>query len=213
MFPGLRYTSGGRNDHLNPGGFNLRELLDANYERSSGNIFVVGRPNFPEPGLNAAYDFVPVGLARRAVRRDTPITASSWWCESSIAWTSVAEVFGAKRDASVGTDTRRDLAWGGSNRPGGGRRENGDQVRDTVTGSLALPPSEKYGPEWWESTLRIIVYDAAAGTAAYGLERALNVPEDERGAAEKLLMTRAAFFLEAVFQESDERCENVARFR
>ena len=77
----------------------LRELLDTNYERSSSNVFVVGRPNFPEPGVNAAYDFVPVGFALRAVRRDTPITASSWWCESSAAWILfLVEVFVAPRD-------------------------------------------------------------------------------------------------------------------
>ena len=43
--------------------------------------------------------------------------------------------------------------------------------------------------------------------------RVLDVPEDERGATEKLFMTVAAFFLEAVFQGNDERRENVARFR
>ena len=37
-------------------------------------------------------------------------------------------------------------------------------------------------------------------TAAYGLKRALDEPEDERGATEKLLMTEAVFYIEAVSQ-------------
>ena len=48
----------------------------------------------------------------------------------------VAETFRAKRNASVGIDTRRDLAWGGFHRHGDERRGTGDRVRD-ATGSLA----------------------------------------------------------------------------
>ncbi|CAN0098216.1 unnamed protein product, partial [Ascophyllum nodosum] len=46
----------------------------------------------------------------------------------------------------------------------GERREDGDRVRD-VTGSLALPPSEKHGSDWWEITLRFIVHEAGVKAA------------------------------------------------
>lgn len=72
-------------------------------------------------------------------------------------------------------------------------------------GSLNLPRPEKYGAEWWESTLRIIVYDAVAESAAFGLERALAVPDDDRGLEERRLMLGAALFLEAVIQRDDRR--------
>ncbi|CAN0477837.1 unnamed protein product, partial [Ectocarpus sp. 12 AP-2014] len=132
-FPGERYAAAGvtHDKASGGGGFTLLEFLDANFDRASGNIFMVGRPNFPEPSMDAAYDFVPVGLARRVVRRhnSAPLPTALWVCQSSKAW--------------------------------------------ATDGSLSLPSRDKYGPEWWESTLRIIVYDAAAETAAYGLERAL----------------------------------------
>ena len=96
----------------------LRELLAANYERSSGNIFVVGWSNFPAPGVNAAYDFVPVGRQARCASRHGDYSVKlvvSILCRLD---NIVAETSGAKRNASVGIDTRRGLAWGGFHRHG-----------------------------------------------------------------------------------------------
>ena len=62
-----------------------------------------------------------------------------------------------------------------------------------------------YGPEWWESTLRIIVYDAAVETAACGLQRALEVSDADRGAFEMKLMSESAVLLEAAVLGYDGR--------
>lgn len=86
-------------------------------------------------------------------------------------------------------------------------RPNNIQIHPTFSrrdGTLNLPLPEKYGAEWWESTLRIIVYDAVAETAAFGLERALAVPDEDRGLEEGRLMIGAAMFLEVVIHR-DER--------
>lgn len=180
----------------------MLEFLDANFERTAGNIFVVGTPNFPEPAIDAAYDFVPVGLARRAVRRDAPLPMARWSCFSSSAWAAVAEEFAAAGGANQGVVVS---SGAGSSRaywtaPAQNSDAEGDAKGGAGDGALSLPPRHKYGPEWWESTLRIIVYNAAADTAAYGLERALAVPEIERGTAEAELMVEAALYLEAVFR-------------
>lgn len=200
-FPGERYAAAANNDL---GGFTLQELLDANYEISSGNIFVVGRPNFPEPSMDAAYDFVPIGLARQAVRRDEVVTTARWVCQSYTAWTAVAEAFRNDEglQGAVVSDSERSNEGGWMYRFRGSDIDEGKGVRhiDNTDGTLTLPPHIKYGPEWWESTLRIIVYDAAAETAAYGLERALAVPDIKRGAMEIELMTTAALYLEAAFR-------------
>lgn len=197
VFPGQRYVSEQYIGH-DSSGFSLKSFLDANYKTHSRNIFVVGRPNFPEPALDAAYDFVPLGLARRVVRRDTPMALSRWWCESSSAWTTVAEAF---RVGEGITNDHPGLAFHGGSAKG---RKSGDKLRSPYR-SLALPPSNKYGPESWESTLRIIVYDAAAETAAYCLERTLEVPENKRGKTEKELMIGAALFFEVVLHSNNER--------
>lgn len=135
--------------------------------------------------MDAAYDFVPVGLASRAVprHRNSPSTAL-WACHSAKAWTAVAAEFRAAT-ANVGTTTIS-------------ARSSNDG--DSADGSLSLPSREKYGPGWWESTLRIIVYDAASASAAYGLERALAVPDAERSTAELELMATSALYLEAVLR-------------
>lgn len=176
----------------------MKEFLDANYDTHSRNIFVVGSPNFPEPALDAAYDFVPVGLARRVVRREEPMALSRWWCESSSAWTTVA---GAFRVDEASTNGQSGLSLHGHSAKD---LKGADKLRNHYR-SLALPPTNKYGPESWESTLRIIVYDAAAETAAYCLERTLEVPENKRGRKEKQLMVGAALFLEAVLQSNNGR--------
>lgn len=72
-------------------------------------------------------------------------------------------------------------------------------------GGFALPGEEKYGPEWWESTLRVIVFDAAAESAAFGLERALEVTQAERGEEERRMMVNAALFLEVVIRRDGRR--------
>lgn len=197
VFPGQRYISEQYIGH-DSSGFTLKDFLDANYETHSRNIFVVGRPNFPEPALDAAYDLVPLGLARRVVRREAPMALSRWWCESSSAWTTVAEAFRVDK-ASANDQSGLDL-HGHSAKD----LKSADKLRNRYR-SLALPPSNKYGPESWESTLRIIVYDAAAETAAYCLERILEVPENKRGRTEKELMTGAALFFEVVLHSNNER--------
>lgn len=167
--------------------------------------------------MNAAYDLVPVGLARRAVRRrrDVPFPTGLWAHQSSTAWTAVAEAFRAPlddkgrlgylhdADGMVESGSIGGQRDGGA--VGGGRRGENEYI-DNPDGSLSLPSADKYGPEWWESTLRIIVYDAAAETAAFGLERALAVPDGERGEAERRLMVEAALFLEAVIRRGERRC-------
>lgn len=217
-FPGERYAAapaeseGSRGD----GGFTLLEFLDANFDGAAGNIFVVGRPNFHEPSMDAAYDFVPVGLARRAVRRHSslpppPPPTALWACHSSEAWATVAAEFQAveavEKHGSTSDGTR---VWGWATALVGGLYDArtcrpAGQNDGKTDGSLSLPPRNKYGPGWWESTLRIIVYDAAAETAAYGLERALAVPDQERGLAEMELMALAALYLEAVLREHGGR--------
>lgn len=165
----------------------MLEFLDANFDHAAGNIYVVGRPNFREPFMDAAYDFVPVGLASRAVRRRHPLSTALWACHSAKAWASVAAEFGATADVEATSNIR-------SSNDG-----------DNTDGSLSLPPRDKYGPGWWESTLRIIVYDAVSASAAYGLERALAVPDKERGTEELQLMATSALFLEAVLRGHNER--------
>lgn len=199
-FPGERYAAAANTADGNSdlGGFTLLEFLDANFERTAGNIFVVGAPNFPEPAIDEAYDFVPVGLARRVVRRNAPLPMARWSCYSSNAWAAVAEEFAADGEnqgvvASSG-------AWSSRAYWTAPVQDDSDAEGGTGDGALSLPPRHKYGPQWWESTLRIIVYNAAADTAAYGLERALAVPEIERGTAEAELMVEAALYLEAVFR-------------
>lgn len=213
-FPGERYAAAGatHDKASGGGGFTLLEFLDANFDHASGNIFMVGRPNFPEPSMDAAYDFVPVGLARRVVRRlnSAPLPAALWVCHSSKAWAIVAAEFRAVATVGDTYGINSNGVWGliatlvDRRRRGGSRRataasttENNDGSED---GSLSLPPRDKYGPEWWESTLRIIVYDAAAETAAYGLERALAVPDEERGPFERDMMVTAVLYLEAVLR-------------
>lgn len=213
-FPGERYAAAGAtHDKASGGGFTLLEFLDANFDRTAGNIFIVGRPNFPEPSMDAAYDFVPVGLARRVVRRlnSAPLSTALWACHSSKAWARVAAEFRAVTTVGDTYDSSRTGIWGLIATLGDRRRhhrrsrggtaasttENNDGSED---GSLSLPPRDKYGPEWWESTLRIIVYDAAAETAAYGLERALAVPDEERGPFEREMMVTAVLYLEAVLR-------------
>ncbi|CAM9315112.1 unnamed protein product, partial [Hapterophycus canaliculatus] len=221
VFPGERYAAVTAENEAGRGGsaFTLLEFLDANFDRAAGNIFLVGRPSFHEPSMDAAYDLIPVGLSRRAVRRPnslSPPTTALWACHSSEAWAMVAAEFqgvvpdkdrGGTRDSGDGSSPR---VWGWANTLVGGLRDATTgrppgQADGSADGSLFLPPRDKYGPEWWESTLRIIVYDAAAETAAYGLERALAVLDEERGAAEVDLMAMAALYLEAVLRGYDGR--------
>lgn len=159
----------------------MLEFLDANFDRAAGNIYMVGRPNFHEPSMDAAYDYVPVGLASRVVHRRNPPSTALWACHSAKAWAAVAAEFRATANVAATSSIR------------------GNDV-DHTDGSLYLPPRDKYGPGWWESTLRIIVYDAASASAAYGLERALAVPDGERGTAELELMVTSALYLEAVLR-------------
>ncbi|CAM9235874.1 unnamed protein product [Ectocarpus sp. 13 AM-2016] len=207
-FPGERYAAAGatHNKASGGGGFTLVEFLDANFDRASGNIFMVGRPNFPEPSMDAAYDFVPVGLARRVVRRhnSASLPMALWVCHSSKAWAIVAAEFRAVAAVGDTYGSNFNGVWGliatlvdRRRRRVSRRTENNEGSED---GSLSLPPRDKYGPEWWESTLRIIVYDAAAETAAYGLERALAVPDEERGPFERDIMVTAILYLEAVLR-------------
>ncbi len=213
-FPGERYAAVADKKAGGSGGFTLLQFLDANLDHTEGNIYVVGRPNFPEPAMEAEYDFVPVGLAKRVVRRRAPLSTDLWACHSSTAWATVAAEFratatagaaGGAIDGSGGVVSGWPLAMFGRGRArGAGARAakaNGD-----IDGSLSLPPSDKYGPEWWESTLRIILYDALSDSAAFGLERALAVPDEERGVAEVRLMTTAALYLEAVLRGYGGRC-------
>lgn len=243
IFPGERYAPatirsayGGESSDS---GFTLLEFLDANIERFGGNVYVIGRPNFAEPPLEEAYDFVQMGLARRVIRRDAaPLSTASWACQSTVAWSAITTafrtsvppddrapaertqhnkvavartVFDRTMERFRGVDIVRYLSvyiWtsnGSFGREGNHATTDGDEIQETE-GGLYLPPRKKYGPEWWESTLRIIVYDAAGEAAAYGLERALSVPEEERGVAEKELMITAALFLEAVIREHLGRC-------
>lgn len=208
-FPGERYaaaaSTGDGNSDL--GGFTLLEFLDANFERTAGNMFMVGTPNFPEPAVDAAYDFVPVGLARRAVRRSAPLPMERWTCFSSSAWAAVAGEFAADGENQDGL-----VSGAGSSGAYWIALTQGSDAKGTDDGTLSLPPRHKYGPEWWESTLRIIVYNAAADTAAYGLERALAVPEEERGASEVELMVEAALYLEAVFRGYEKRWGGVGGY-
>lgn len=192
----------------------MLQFLDANFDRTEGNIFVVGRPNFPEPAMEAEYDFVPVGLAKRAVRRRAPLPTDLWACHSSEAWATVAAEFrttatageaGGTIGGSGGTVSGWAPALFGRGRArGAGARAT--KANSDMDGSLSLPPSDKYGPGWWESTLRIIVYDAVSDSAAFGLERALAVPDEERGVAEVRLMVTAALYLEAVLRGYGGRC-------
>lgn len=220
-FPGERYTAAadskaGGDD--GDAGFTLLEFLDANFDRAGGNIYVVGRPNFPEPPMDAAYDFVPLGLARRAVRRRDPLPTALWACHSKKAWAAVAAEFRATTAAVEAIDSIDDGGAGGAGdgfwgRPGvlfgrSRKRVAADHSakasdENNQDGSLSLPPRDKYGPRWWESTLRIIVYEAASDAAAYGLERALAVPDEERGAMEQEMMATAALYLEAVLRSYD----------
>lgn len=221
-FPGERYAAATANragSDDGHGGFTLLEFLDANLDRAAGNIYVVGRPNFPEPSMDAAYDFVPVGLARRAVRRQDPLPAALWACHSSKAWAAVAAEFRATTTAvegaiigSIDNDGAGDGgdAWGWPGTRFGLSRNRAAAARAVKAGpgedgSLYLPPRDKYGPGWWESTLRIILYDAASESAAYGLDRALAVPDEERGAMERDMMATAALYLEAVLRGYDGR--------
>ncbi|CAB1110766.1 unnamed protein product [Ectocarpus sp. CCAP 1310/34] len=213
-FPGERYAAAGatHDKASGGGGFTLLEFLDANFDRASGNIFMVGRPNFPEPSMDAAYDFVPVGLARRVVRRlnSAPLPTALWVCHSSKAWETVAAEFRAVATVGDTYGSNSNGVWGliaslvDRRRRGGSRRATAASTTENNEGSedrsLSLPPRDKYGPEWWESTLRIIVYDAAAETAAYGLERALAVPDEERGPFERDMMVTAVLYLEAVLR-------------
>ncbi|CAM9546150.1 unnamed protein product, partial [Scytosiphon promiscuus] len=220
VFPGERYAAATAEHNAGNGGgggFTLLQFLDANFDRAAGNIFVVGWPNFPEPSMDASYDFVPVGLARRVMRRRPslpPPPTALWACHSSEAWAMVAAEFQPVA-AVEGTDSASDggdgtsiwslaaTLFGGFH--GATSSDASGQPDGNADGSLPLPPRIKYGPGWWESTLRIIVYDAAAEMAAYGLERALAVPDEERGLAEMELMVTAALYLEAVLREYDGR--------
>lgn len=171
--------------------------------------------------MDAAYEFVPLGLAKRAVRRQDPLPTALWACHSSKAWAAVAAEFRAtKAVKAIGGSIANggagdgDDAWGWPGTLLGSSRSRSATVRavkandndnDSQDGSLSLPPRDKYGPQWWESTLRIIVYDAASDSAAYGLERALAVPDEERGAVEQEMMVTAALYLEAVLRGYDGR--------
>lgn len=206
MFPGKQYVArsdGGRRGSGD--GFTLRELLDANFQRVSGNIFIVGRPSFPDPDMDSAYDLVPVGLVRQVVRRDKPIATASWTALSLSAWDAVVQAFGSPSEESRPSDVYVGL---GTTNAGDGV---GSELVEHADGSLILPQPDKYGPEWWESTLRIIVYDAAAETAAFGLERAIAVPPAEQGEEERMLMVYAALFLEAVVRRDGRRYDDVLR--
>lgn len=87
----------------------MLDFLDANYkpyhtfDKSSNgknkNIFVMGRPSFPEPALDSAYELVPVGLVRRVVRRDRPLSTARWTRQSTTAWATVAQAFAFSHDA------------------------------------------------------------------------------------------------------------------
>lgn len=101
------YAAGG-------GSFSLLDFLDANYRPShtfdkhssskNRNIFVVGRPNFPEPAMDSAYELVPVGLVRRVVRRDSPLSTARWVRENSVAWATVAQAFAYPEERHSGGD-------------------------------------------------------------------------------------------------------------
>ncbi|CAN0030397.1 unnamed protein product [Choristocarpus tenellus] len=122
----------------------------------------------------------------------------------------VGEAFGPRQTrGSRAWDRHNNACWGWCSWWGDvwGRSKR----KDAGTG-IELPPSEKYGPEWWESTLRIIVYDALAEAAAFGLERALAVPDKERAMPEVVGMLEAALFLEAVMQR-DERSTSAATLK
>lgn len=98
--------SGGGGDS---GSFTLLDFLDANYKpyhtfdkgsnSKNKNIFVVGRPSFPEPAMDSAYELVPVGLVRRVVRRDRPLSTARWTRQSAAAWVTVAQAFAFSNDA------------------------------------------------------------------------------------------------------------------
>ena len=85
QFPGSHYNA-------NNGGFNLKQLFDAN-NGFNGNVFIGGRLSFPDDSYLRRYDEVPHGIVRRIIKksRKADAIAEVYRKESRKTWQIIAK--------------------------------------------------------------------------------------------------------------------------
>ncbi len=102
-FPGTHYTDRGE------GGFTFGEVLDVNYDKFKGNIFIGGNLPYMDPGYLQRYEEIPHGIVRkiRRIRDGDSDSMEKYQNERSIVWDVVMKEYspGLPSPLKYGEDT------------------------------------------------------------------------------------------------------------